>query len=92
MHRIEEVEEALSCGLPAGINEGVELLSGDSPLDSNFTKEKFCEIVNKAKEHIFCGDIFQVVLSQRMEGRTKAHPFQIYRALRMLNPSPYMFF
>jgi anthranilate synthase component 1 len=45
-----------------------------------------------AKEYIAAGDIFQVVLSQRLSRRTEADPFTIYRALRMLNPSPYMFF
>src|SRR5690606_6511432 len=45
-----------------------------------------------AREHIAAGDIFQVVLSQRLSRRTDAHPFAVYRALRMLNPSPYMFY
>jgi anthranilate synthase component 1 len=48
--------------------------------------------VRKAKEYIAAGDIFQVVLSQRLSRETDADPFTIYRALRMLNPSPYMFF
>jgi anthranilate synthase component 1 len=48
--------------------------------------------VRQAKEYIAAGDIFQVVLSQRLSGRTNAHPFTIYRALRRLNPSPYMVF
>jgi anthranilate synthase component 1 len=50
------------------------------------------ERVRQAKEHITRGDIFQAVLSQRLSGRTSASPFSIYRALRRLNPSPYMFF
>jgi len=49
-------------------------------------------MVRIAKEHIAAGDIFQVVLSQRLSRRTSARPFDIYRALRRLNPSPYMFF
>jgi anthranilate synthase component 1 len=48
--------------------------------------------VRRAKEHIAAGDIFQVVLSQRFTRRTGAHPFSIYRSLRRLNPSPYMFY
>jgi anthranilate synthase component 1 len=48
--------------------------------------------VVKAKEHILAGDIFQIVLSQRLSRETSASPFSIYRALRHLNPSPYMFF
>ena len=49
-------------------------------------------MVRAAKEYIAAGDIFQVVLSQRLSRATEADPFTIYRALRMLNPSPYMFF
>ena len=59
---------------------------------SNFEREAFHEIVRSAKEYITAGDIFQVVLSQRLQRETEADPFTIYRTLRMLNPSPYMFF
>ncbi len=59
---------------------------------SNMTEENFKSIVENAKEYILSGDAFQIVLSQRIEGRTTTTPFQIYRALRILNPSPYMFF
>jgi anthranilate synthase component 1 len=59
---------------------------------SNLTKEQFERAVDAAKEHIAAGDIFQVVLSQRFEVGVDAHPFQVYRALRVVNPSPYMFF
>ncbi len=59
---------------------------------SNFTREAFCDAVRCAHEHIRAGDIFQVVLSQRLTGPLTVPPFQIYRALRMLNPSPYMFY
>lgn len=59
---------------------------------SNFTKAGFCSIVNKAKEYIRRGDIIQVVLSQRFGVSTQKDPFDIYRSLRSLNPSPYMFF
>ena len=58
--------------------------------DSNMTKEEFLEAVDKTKEYILSGDIFQLVLSQRFERRTFADPFEIYRALRVINPSPYM--
>ncbi len=56
------------------------------------TQAEYEAIVRQAKEYIACGDIFQVVLSQRLSRHTDADPFTIYRALRMLNPSPYMFF
>jgi anthranilate synthase component 1 len=52
----------------------------------------FENAVERAKEYITAGDVFQVVLSQRLTGETSAHPFQVYRALRILNPSPYMFY
>ncbi|KAJ7964003.1 Anthranilate synthase alpha subunit [Quillaja saponaria] len=57
---------------------------------SNMTSETYKEAVLQAKEHIQAGDIFQIVLSQRFERRTFADPFEIYRALRVVNPSPYM--
>ncbi len=59
---------------------------------SNFTRSQFIEIVKRAKEYIFAGDAFQIVPSQRLRRRTTAAPFDIYRALRMLNPSPYMYY
>ncbi len=59
---------------------------------SNFSAEEFGAAVLKAKEYIRAGDIFQVVLSQRAQGELHVDPFQVYRALRILNPSPYMFF
>lgn len=57
---------------------------------SSMSSEEYKNAVVQAKEHILAGDIFQVVLSQRFERRTFADPFEIYRALRIVNPSPYM--
>ena len=59
---------------------------------SNFSREEYCEIVDKAREYIKAGDIFQVVLSQRLKIENSASPFDVYRRLRRKNPSPYMFF
>jgi len=59
---------------------------------SNFSRAKFLKAVDKAKEYIRAGDIFQVAVSQRFSARTDADPFEIYRALRVVNPSPYMYF
>ena len=59
---------------------------------SNLTREQFETHVRTAKEHIAAGDIYQVVLSQRFEADVAADPFTVYRALRHVNPSPYMFF
>jgi anthranilate synthase component I len=54
------------------------------------SSEDYKKAVVRAKEHILAGDIFQVVLSQRFERQTFADPFEVYRALRIVNPSPYM--
>lgn len=54
------------------------------------SSEEYKAAVLQAKEHILAGDIFQIVLSQRFERRTFADPFEVYRALRIVNPSPYM--
>ncbi len=59
---------------------------------SNFTKDEFCAAVDKAKQYIVDGDIFQVVLSQRLSMETDVHPFDVYRVLRTLNPSPYLYY
>jgi anthranilate synthase component 1 len=61
-------------------------------ITSNFAKSEFCGIVNRAKEYIKKGEIIQVVLSQRFNVKINKEPFDIYRDLRSLNPSPYMFF
>ena len=61
-------------------------------VESNFTRPQFLAAVRKSKQYIRAGDIFQVVISQRFSARTDANPFDIYRALRVLNPSPYMYF
>ena len=63
-----------------------------SPADASLTKEEFSQRVEACKEHIAAGDIYQIVLSVLFKGRTNVAPFEVYRALRLLNPSPYMFF
>ncbi len=63
-----------------------------SEIKSNLTQKKFEEMVLAAKERIVAGDIFQVVLSQRFTRETDVESFDVYRAVRRLNPSPYMFF
>jgi len=59
---------------------------------SNFRRSEYLAAVRKCKNYIRTGDIFQVVLSQRFSAKTKAAPFDVYRELRALNPSPYLFF
>jgi len=61
-------------------------------MKSNLTRAEYESMVERAKEHIYEGDIIQVVPSQRLSRHTDASPFAIYRALRSLNPSPYMYF
>jgi anthranilate synthase component I len=76
---------------PAAI-KGLEQAVKDKEENHNFTEEEYCEIVEKAKEYIRRGDIFQVVLSQRFKIKHKSHPFEVYRRLRSKNPSPYLFY
>jgi anthranilate synthase component I len=59
---------------------------------SNMSRDQFEGAVRAAQEHIAAGDIYQVVLSQRFDAEVEAEPFTVYRALRHVNPSPYMFF
>lgn len=59
---------------------------------SNFTEEQFCRAVDRVKEYIKAGDIYQQVISQRLQVSTTADPFTVYRCLRMINPSPYMYY
>lgn len=66
--------------------------SVESRFQPNTTAERYTEMVETAKKYIYEGDIFQVVPSQRIDVPTSAKPFSIYRALRTINPSPYMFF
>ncbi|MBL8160652.1 MAG: anthranilate synthase component I [Anaerolineae bacterium] len=89
VERIEQIvamlREPLSVPPPPGDPLGEELRS-------NMPREQFEDNVRAAKEYIAAGDAFQIVLSQRFSSRTSAPSLAIYRALRMLNPSPYMFF
>jgi anthranilate synthase component 1 len=61
-------------------------------ITSNFTRQSFCDAVRKCVGYIHAGDIFQVVPSQRFSIRTDVDPLEIYRSLRVINPSPFMFF
>jgi len=65
---------------------------GQLKVTSNFRRPEYLAAVRKAKQYIRAGDIFQVVLSQRFSAKTLAEPFEVYRELRALNPSPYLFY
>lgn len=92
IQRIDRIADQLNSPIRAALIDIAPLGSATKEYDSNFTRERYHEIVRKAKEYIFAGDIFQVVPSQRLHARTHADAFDIYRALRAVNPSPYMFF
>jgi anthranilate synthase component I len=88
--RLDVLQARLNRPLPAPATRLPAVTSAE--LFSNTTQDEFLAAVLDAKEHILRGDIFQVVLSQCLSRQTNANAFDIYRALRRLNPSPYMFF
>ena len=65
---------------------------GELALRSNLTQAEYEGMVRRAKEYVHAGDVIQVVLAQRFEGELRARPFDVYRSLRSINPSPYLFF
>lgn len=88
---VEELEK-----LKLIIREGVSIDEEPpvllSPIKALFSKEKYCQMVETAKEHIRQGDIFQVVLSNRFEAEIQGSLLNVYRVIRTINPAPYMFF
>jgi|TARA_B110000438_G_scaffold45919_1_gene46064 anthranilate synthase component 1 len=64
----------------------------DSPVEQNWSKNEFIDAVGQAKQYIIDGDVIQVVLSMRLSKNTGVPPFEVYRSLRAINPSPYLFF
>ncbi|MCC7508036.1 MAG: anthranilate synthase component I family protein [Planctomycetes bacterium] len=84
---LQQVRAAMSRPVP-------ELRGGRSFSEPKATiaEPEFRGMIERAKEHIAAGDIFQVVLSLAFEGQTDLHPYQVYRALRHLNPSPYLYY
>ncbi len=74
------------------LNTRTELELKNIKVKSNTSKNRFLQMVNKAKKYIKLGDIFQVVLSQRFEAKLTKKPIDIYKKLRVTNPSPFMFF
>jgi anthranilate synthase component 1 len=86
---IRKTRRLLGAGLP---KQAPPLRARPLRVRSNMTKRKFTGAVKKAKEYIRAGDAFQIVVSQRFEAKTEAEPFEIYRALRVVNPSPYLYF
>ena len=91
--RLQEIVDLLE--KPAVLPVAIEAPPGSmdsGPVESNMTKADYLDVVARAKEYIKAGDIFQVVPSQRFRRRFTLPPFALYRALRRLNPSPYLYF
>ena len=74
------------------MNNRTEIKSKNIKVKSNTSKNRFLQMINKAKKYVKLGDIFQVVLSQRFEAKLTKEPIEIYKKLRVTNPSPFMFF
>jgi len=90
--RLDELEQRLrSAGTGYGLRVSGEAVK-EEDFSYGFNHEDFVAAVEKSKEYILAGDIFQVVLSQRMSVPYQARPLDVYRSLRALNPSPYMYF
>jgi len=91
-NRLDDLSKQLRAGGP-GYGEPVpHERVGEEDFHYGFSREDFIKAVRQSKEYILSGDIFQVVLSQRMSVPFTARSLDVYRALRALNPSPYMFF
>lgn len=91
LQRIEQLVSRLREPMSPQVYEG-RALGTPVPVKSNMEQAEYEELVERAKRHIAAGDVIQVVLSQRFSRIVAADPFTIYRALRMVNPSPYMFY
>ena len=89
IRKIDEIEQTLRKPLVL-TTERIHTGTVNKKPTSSFTRDSFCEAVRRAKEYIKAGDAFQIVLSQRFERELHASPVNVYRALRCINPSPYM--
>lgn len=90
--RISTIQESILKPVPESIYEFDEKKHHEIALNSNRTKEEYIDMVNKAKKYIYDGDIFQVVLSQRLTSEIEEKPLLLYRKLRTINPSPYLYY
>ncbi len=93
VQNIDAIEKKLRTSLPVNVNNESSLkIDSLNHIESNFEKEHFINAVQKIKNYILEGDAIQVVLSQRLKFNISKDPFTIYRALRSINPSPYMYY
>jgi anthranilate synthase component I len=88
---IERARDLLATPVPRG-EAGARPADPLAQFESNMTRRRYEAAVNRAKEYIYAGDIFQVVPSHRWSGPCPVEPFSLYRGLRVVNPSPYMYF
>ena len=88
----KELSKILIQSSTKNLNSSINYIAKNIKVQSNTPKNKFIKMVNKAKDYIKLGDIFQVVLSQRFEAKLTKKPLDIYKKLRITNPSPFMFF
>ena len=88
----KELSKILIQSSTKNLNSSVNHIAKNIKVKSNTPKNKFIKMVKKAKDYIKLGDIFQVVLSQRFEAKLTKKPLDIYKKLRITNPSPFMFF
>jgi anthranilate synthase component 1 len=89
---IEEIVAKLGEVRPDPLRPFLSTSSDQARFESSFTQHGFERAVDRCKQYIRAGDIFQVVISQRLSTVTRAAPFEVYRALRVVNPSPFMFY
>jgi anthranilate synthase component 1 len=92
VQRIERLVERLHRPLPMEASLRPRPTPGKTAIEANMPQEAFEDKVRKAKQYIHEGEVIQAVLSQRWSRKSKAPPFDIYRALRSINPSPYMYY
>ncbi len=92
VERIERIIRDLSADQPARLTPMAPPDGPGASFESNFERKEFERAVDRCKEYIRAGDAFQIVISQRLSVQTEAGPFDIYRALRTVNPSPFMFY
>ncbi len=90
--RVDAIVKKLKEPFTLPVEDAPKIPDEEPDVSSNFEKEEFKKAVEKCKEYITAGDIFQVVLSQRLGMKCDLSPMKIYRNLRVINPSPYMFY
>ena len=89
--KIAKILERLESPTQSRLMNAAQVTPNLSP-ESNTSRDEFCDIVRRCQEHIRAGDVFQIVPSQRFQAKYDGDPISLYRALRFVNPSPYMFY